>query len=185
MRGSWRTPGAFSAPGPPNQDPAGPGPVFGDITQLGKTNNMRLKLFCRQESSRAKGKAGDFRENKRACFSGNPQPFPCAHTHRRAGKAGLPGSGMFSFPLQMRHTAWEISFIPSASGGARGGTSSPMGSGTAPQRSLTNGQKRRIAPSGWRAASGCHTRRRFPRSADPGTARCPMIAATRRRDSPR
>ena len=158
--------GASSAPGPPNQDPPGPGPVFGDAAHLVKTNNMRLKLLyrqerlwqhedaegffsprtpepgtlvrnlnrrnspqgrllvsvdlnflCRQESSRAKEKAGDFRENKLACFSGNFQPFPCALAHRRAGKAGLPGSGRFSFPPQLRHTAWEI--IPSASGGVR------------------------------------------------------------------
>ena len=93
-------------------------------------------FLYRQESSRATEKAGDFRENKRACFSGNPQPFPCALAYRRAGKAGLPGSGVFSFSLLLRHTAWKISLTSSASGGARGGSSSPAGSGAAPRRSL-------------------------------------------------
>ena len=180
-------PGASSAPEPLNQDPPGPGPVFGDAAHLVKTNNMRLKLLyrqerlwqhedaggffsprtpepgtlvrnlnrrnspqgrllvsvdltagktsatggclrfvpgpalaiwqtkkqtvcawnflCRQESSRATEKAGDFPKNKLACFLGNPQPFPCALAHRPAGKAGLPGSGMFSFSLPLRSIA--------------------------------------------------------------------------------
>ena len=97
---------------------------------------MRLKLLRRQESSRATEKAGDFRENKQACFSGNPQPFSCALAHRRAGKAGLPGNSMFSLPLRLRHTAWKICFTTSATGGVRGGSSSPAGFGAAPHRSL-------------------------------------------------
>ena len=97
---------------------------------------MRLKLLRRQKSSRAKEKAGDFRENKRACFSENSQPFPCALAHRWAGKAGLPGSVSSSLHSPLRHTAWKISLIPPESGGVRGGTSSPAGFGAAPHRSL-------------------------------------------------
>ena len=80
-----------------------PGPALA-IWQTKKQTVCAWTFLCRQESSRATEKAGDFRENKRACFSENLQPFPCALAHRRAGKAGLPGSGMFSFSLLLRYT---------------------------------------------------------------------------------
>ena len=131
--GSFRVtkrPGASSAPEPLNQG-------HWSATSIGATphrGDCLFRLIC-QESSRAKEKAGDFRENKRACFSENSQPFPCALAHRRAGKAGLPGSVSSSLHSPLRHTAWKISLIPSAMEGVRGGSSSPAGSGAAPQRS--------------------------------------------------
>ena len=105
---------------------------------------MRLKLFRRQESSRAKEKTGDFREKQASLFFGNPQPFSCAHANRRAGKAGLPGSGGSSFHSLLRCIAWEIYFATSEMDGARGGSSSPAGLGAAPQRSPNPGREQYI-----------------------------------------
>ncbi len=126
--------GGFFSPRTPEPGPAGSWTSSWRCCKLGITNNMRLELLCRQESSRAIRKQRGFLKNELVRFSEIPAVFPCALVHRWAGIAGLPGSGMFSFPPQLRHTAWEMSLIPSASGGVRGGTSSPAGSGAAPQR---------------------------------------------------
>ena len=53
------------------------------------------------------------------------------------GRIILPGRVWGSAPafsLLLRHTAWEISLIPSATVGVRGGSSSPAGFGAAPRR---------------------------------------------------
>ena len=55
------------------------------------------------------------------------------------GRIILPGGAWGSAPaffLLLRHTAWEISLIPSATDGVRGGSSSPAGPGAAPGVSL-------------------------------------------------
>ena len=58
---------------------------------------------------------------------------------RGPGRIILPGGVWGSAPaffLLLRHTAWEISLIPSATDGVRGGSSSPAGPGAAPGVSL-------------------------------------------------
>jgi len=42
------------------------------------TDNLRLKLECRQESFRAEEKPQGSRKNKLVCFSACPAVFPCA-----------------------------------------------------------------------------------------------------------
>ena len=82
--------GGFFSPRTPEPGPAGSWTSSWRCCKLGITNNMRLELLCRQESSRAIRKQRGFLKNELVRFSGNPRCFPlcaCAQAGRQSRPA--------------------------------------------------------------------------------------------------
>ena len=78
------------------------------LAMLQTWNNKQYAPGVFDDDRRAPGQkenSGDFRKTSSFVFPEIPAVFPCALAHRPAGKAGLPGSGMFSFSLLLRSIA--------------------------------------------------------------------------------